>query len=145
MYNPVQRAFRTTILIRGSKPYVLIIDDIQKDDKPHSYQWSFSTKACTDDMKLRDGVTATDAIMYHASDETNQAAPQCLVRAIQADGIPVPIALDTNSIMDHPLPRFRIERKAVTPNFKVLLFPHLHGEPLPATTLKDNVLTVKLK
>ena len=144
LYNPVQRAFRTAILVRGSKPYALIIDDIQKDDKTHDYQWSFSTREYSDDMQLRDGATATDAIMYHASDAANPAAPQCLVRAIQADGIPVPIALGTNTIMGHPLPRLRIERKAVAPNFKVLLFPHLNGEPLPTTTLKDNVLTVKM-
>ncbi len=40
--SPVQRAFRTAGLIRGKHPYVLIVDDIQKDASPHVYQWGMT-------------------------------------------------------------------------------------------------------
>jgi hypothetical protein len=38
-FNPVQRAFRTEGLVRGKRPYALIVDDIQKDDAEHLYEW----------------------------------------------------------------------------------------------------------
>lgn len=38
-YNPVQRAFRSGTLVRGTNPYVLISDDIRKDDASHEYSW----------------------------------------------------------------------------------------------------------
>lgn len=38
-FNPVQRAFRTAGLVRGDRDYVLIIDDIQKDNAEHLYEW----------------------------------------------------------------------------------------------------------
>jgi hypothetical protein len=38
-YNPVERALRTTALVRGSHPYVMVVDDIKKDATPHEYAW----------------------------------------------------------------------------------------------------------
>ena len=38
----VQRAFRTAGLVRGAKPYMLVIDDIQKDAQPHHYDWTLA-------------------------------------------------------------------------------------------------------
>ncbi|MCY3018039.1 MAG: hypothetical protein NTW87_03280 [Planctomycetota bacterium] len=35
--NPVQFAFRTCAMTRGAHPYVVVIDDIRKDDKEHRY------------------------------------------------------------------------------------------------------------
>jgi hypothetical protein len=37
--NPVKYAFRSAGLVRGENPYALIIDDIQKDDAQHTYDW----------------------------------------------------------------------------------------------------------
>jgi hypothetical protein len=41
-FNPVQRAFRTAGLVRGKRPYALIIDDIQKDAAEHLYEWGMT-------------------------------------------------------------------------------------------------------
>ena len=41
-FFPVQRAFRTAGLVRGAKPYMLVIDDIQKDAQPHHYDWTLA-------------------------------------------------------------------------------------------------------
>ncbi|MBB5138355.1 hypothetical protein HNP84_008109 [Thermocatellispora tengchongensis] len=38
-YNPVRRAFRSGTLVRGARPYVMISDDIRKDDAAHDYSW----------------------------------------------------------------------------------------------------------
>lgn len=38
-YQPVERAFRSAVLVRGAHPYAMICDDIQKDAQPHQYAW----------------------------------------------------------------------------------------------------------
>ena len=37
--NPVQFCWRTGILVRGPRPYALIVDDVKKDDKERRYDW----------------------------------------------------------------------------------------------------------
>jgi hypothetical protein len=41
--NQVDRVFRTAIMVRGENPYVLIVDDVKKDDQPHLYEWYLQT------------------------------------------------------------------------------------------------------
>lgn len=42
--SPVQRADRFTVYVRGNvQPYVIVADDIQKDDQPHRYEWLLHT------------------------------------------------------------------------------------------------------
>ena len=41
-WNEVDHAFRTFHFARGDKPYILIIDDLDKDGKPHRYDWLFN-------------------------------------------------------------------------------------------------------
>ncbi|MEM1109644.1 MAG: hypothetical protein AAGH99_13245 [Planctomycetota bacterium] len=50
-HNPVERAFRTSGLIRGDRAYSLIVDDIQKDDQQRLYEWT---------MMLEPDLTAID-------------------------------------------------------------------------------------
>jgi hypothetical protein len=36
---PVQKAFRSLALVRGANPFVVIADDIRRDDAEHFYEW----------------------------------------------------------------------------------------------------------
>ena len=38
-HNPVEKAMRTAMLVRGEFPYVVIVDDIKKDDQVRLYEW----------------------------------------------------------------------------------------------------------
>ena len=38
-HNPVQRAFRTVAFVREPHPYLLVVDDIQKDSQERLYEW----------------------------------------------------------------------------------------------------------
>lgn len=42
-HNPVQAAFRTVVFVRGPHPYLLVSDNIRKDDAAHSYEWRMLT------------------------------------------------------------------------------------------------------
>lgn len=52
-FNPVQRAFRTAGLVRGQRDYALIVDDIQKDDAEHLYEWHMNVPVNLEVAELR--------------------------------------------------------------------------------------------
>ena len=154
MYNPVQRAFRTAMLLRGTNSYAVIVDDIQKDNSPHTYDWSVNTIGIdpasgfddpNPDVSFVSAPDATNAVFYHAAD-TNGYQPRLLVRVLDAKGGAGPIQIvDTTNALANRTKRIVVSRSNVAaPDFKILLFPHLAGDALPVTTWSNNVLTVQM-
>lgn len=41
-YNPMRHAIRSLLFVRGKRPYVLVVDDYDKDGKPHDWRWSMN-------------------------------------------------------------------------------------------------------
>ncbi len=39
-YNPMERVFRKVALVRGARPYGIVVDDVKKDDRERLYQWT---------------------------------------------------------------------------------------------------------
>lgn len=136
-HNPVKKAFRSAMLIRGERPYVIVIDDIQKDDRPHEYAW---TVHVPQSIEMAPNASDTEAILCHKPDGNVPGSPQCLVRVLQGEGQSAPITLKATPDQKHKM--LLIPRTSVAPGYKVLLLPHRNGEPLPKTSIKDNVLTV---
>ncbi len=154
MFNPVQRAFRTAMLVRGTKPYALIVDDIQKDNVTHTYDWSANTIGIdpasgfddpNPDVSFVSAPDATNAVLYHAAD-TNGWQPRLLVRVLDAKGVTVPVQIiDTTNAAGNRTKRLVVSRNnTVAPDFKILLFPHLAGDALPTTTSSNNTITVQM-
>ena len=95
-FNPVAKAFRTLLMSRGDHPYVLLVDDIQKDSGKnpgeHLYEWVMQTGENTDVVSIKDA----DIILCDASvtrDENGQPKPKkgdrlLLVRVLNAN-VPV--------------------------------------------------------
>ncbi len=154
-FNPVQRAFRTAAFVREGRPYLMLVDDIQKDDAEHLYEWSMITGPNTDVVS----VTGNDIILSDATalrDENGVVKPkpgdrELLVRALDlSDPAKMPdyttkpsIRLESFERKDTFAPdgrsfgldrRLVIPSRSVAPNYKVLLFPIHAGEPLPVTT-----------
>lgn len=148
-YNPVQRAFRSAMLVRGSKPYALITDDIQKDSITHTYEWSVNTcNANTGeyDMAMMAGATNTDAILYRTRDNADPRQPRLLVRVIDGKGDAVPIQLvDEVNALNNRVMRLVVSRSnIVAPDYKILLFPHYAGDALPTTTFDGTTLGITM-
>ncbi len=38
-YNPVEKAFRSIAFVRGESPFLILADDIRKDDRERYYEW----------------------------------------------------------------------------------------------------------
>ena len=39
-FNPMRHVFRTVAMVRGARPYGIVVDDLKKDDADHHYQWT---------------------------------------------------------------------------------------------------------
>lgn len=161
-HNPVQRAFRSIVFHRGASPWLLVVDDIQKDEKERLYEWLMQTGMNTEMISS----TGNDIILGDASlprnskgePKPNKGDRLLLVRVLDLKNPADPHLfttkpswrLETFERRDTLVPeapegalsgsrtfgmdkRLVVASRAVAPDFKILLFPHRHGEALPST------------
>jgi hypothetical protein len=160
--NLVQRAFRTVAFVREPHPYLLVVDDIQKDSQERLYEWLMQVGMNTAVAHM----AGNDIILCDATvplDENGVPQPrkgdhELLVRVLDC-GVPADahdfqskpsFRLETFERKDTLVPeapssalsgarsfgldkRLVIAARAVSPNFKILLWPLREGEPLPTT------------
>ncbi|WP_297508569.1 hypothetical protein [uncultured Caulobacter sp.] len=67
-YNPVRRAFRSVAMVRGASPFVMIADDIQKDDRERLYEWRM---AVPNDVEIH-SIKGGDVILGPVSDKRDR-------------------------------------------------------------------------
>ena len=138
-YNPMQRVYRTAGLVRGSKPYALIVDDIQKDGSSHNYKWLAQIpddlSVASTDVNLDPADYRADVILAEPGGTGNR---RLLVRVLNnegfsggAPGYVDQIDLEINTL--YHARRLVVESDSVAPDFKVLLYPHRVGDALPVT------------
>lgn len=164
-HNPVERAFRTVAFERGGAPWVLIADDIQKDDSERLYEWLMQTGMNTEVASI----SGNDIVLCDASvprDASGVVKPakgdrQLLVRILAmnepARALDFPsrpsVRLETFERKDTLAPessglsgsrsfgldkRLVIASRSVAPDFKIFLYPMRRGDPLPKTTWNDD-------
>ncbi|MGF1581210.1 MAG: hypothetical protein ACFCD0_17735 [Gemmataceae bacterium] len=142
-YNPVLRATRAIAAVRGHHPYVVVTDDIQKDKQEHTYSWYLQLPIDVE-LKQRNG---SDFILGEVDDIVRDGpvvgSRRMLVRVLQADRTAGDLRGQVETYMAHVDKRRKtkthgkrliLDVKSVTPNFKVMLFPFVVGEPLPTTS-----------
>ena len=139
-YNPMRSAYRTTALVKGARPYALVLDDYRKDDATHRYSWLMQVP---NDLVVESTVVSGTAANYRNDVilAEKSGTRRLLVRILQADGVVNPATPATLEVYDEPRrsgatwQRLRIDADAVAPNFKVMLFPFRQGETLPVTAV----------
>ncbi|MCD8164787.1 MAG: heparinase II/III-family protein, partial [Bacteroides sp.] len=191
-HYPVEYAYRTAGLIKGEHPYVLVVDDLKKDDLEHLYEWILPMPMDVELVSIKqllnvehqngpvnigfneisnqgkNGVyemIVGDKRMKRDMREVDHTAgaeylsgrylpsagdPQLLVRLLDKTP-PARANLEVNprlEVMEHLKTedihqfymrsmglgkRLVLPSRATRGDFKVLLFPHLHGEELPYT------------
>jgi Concanavalin A-like lectin/glucanases superfamily/Chitobiase/beta-hexosaminidase C-terminal domain len=163
-FNEVQKAYRTIQVAKGKYPYLLVIDDVQKDNQLHHYDWNISvpvqatlvevktpeivfqntepSNERTDDLIIASRPIAKDSL---GKPMLQKGEPLCLIRVLWRNteygfGVPSLQQFEGYSLINIPA-------HAVSPDFKVLVYPYKYGEPLPITEWnKDKTqltLTVK--
>ena len=162
-HNPVQRAFRSIVFSRASSPWLLVVDDIQKDGKERLYEWLMQTGFDTETVSI-DGndIVLGDATVNRKAG--GMPAPKKGERQLLVRVLDLKDPADAHSYTTKP--SFRLEAferkdtlvpeektgalsgsrsfgmdkrlviasRAVAPDFKILLFPYRHGDALPVTT-----------
>ena len=161
-HNPVQRAFRTVAFVRSPHPYLLVVDDIQKDAQERLYEWLMQTGMNTalarqagNDLILCDATVPLDE---NGVPRPRRGDRELLVRVLNC-GLPArpeayqtrpSFRLETFERRDTLVPeapatvlagartfgldkRLVISSRAVAPDFRILLWPLREGEALPET------------
>jgi len=101
-YNPMRHAIRSILFVRGKRPYVLVVDDYDKDGRPHDWRWSMNCaqgfapgldtrfidaqgKGVYSSLAIAPGATSAEAVLLHSpiDDEKKRGQhglPRLLVR-----------------------------------------------------------------
>jgi len=139
--RPYSKFYRTIALVRGSLPYVVTYDQVQKvDNNPSTF--TYTLQMPTDVTFSYVATTPSDVIFT----ETATTARQFLVRVIYADGTtPTPPQIVTDKTSAIARNRLEIVRtNSGLQNFMVLLFPYTSGTALPVTTYNTTTTTLTL-
>jgi hypothetical protein len=167
-WYPVQKAFRSVIFSRGKHPYVLVADDIRKDDAEHLYEWRMNmppdiraVSISGADILLGDGtIRQVTPELKNGFQGTTGFVPVkgdrlLLLRTLdiampdQPTIQPVPIVGmieykktdDSHQFTGRSMgmgTQVVIGSRSVEPGFLMLLYPHRQGEELPATSWNDD-------
>lgn len=145
-YNPMQKAFRTAAVRRNAPhSYSLIVDDIRKDGASHQYDWLMQV---ADDLVVKS--TNGGAVILGSSDANDKR--RLLVQMIEVNGdgswtlekYDVRRTAESSDTTDFgPGMRLRYTVHTVEPDFKVLLYPFLDGDPLPQSTANGGSIEVR--
>lgn len=155
-HNPVRYAYRTAGLVRGHRPYALIVDDIRKDNEERLYEWTMMLSMDIDVHDIRGGSVYLFSRGMSGWDGPRPGDPMLLVHVLEAavpelardyDKQPA-IRVETFEKRDtfndtHALykqgggrsygmdRRLIVPSRSAEPRFKVLLLPYRYGEELP--------------
>ena len=161
--TPMRRAFRSVDLVRPSTtstgsgpagsgqagyPYVVVVDDIQQDDDPHLYHWAMPLAGVNEvirktperDLRAVELVVRRKPRLGKGEKDPGlkRGDALLLVRVLNRNFKNFPsIRFETEGEGSRPRPgsqRIIIPSVSVAPDFKILIYPHRHGDPLPATT-----------
>jgi hypothetical protein len=159
-FNTMKQAYRTIQVAKGNYPYVLVIDDAQKDHQIHNFDWNISVpidaelvEAVTpeivfqntdpsavrmDDIILAKGGTARD--VKTGKIQLKKGDPLCLIRVLWR-----------NTAYGFPVPKFEkfqgyslvtVPARSISPEYKILVYPYQYGDPLPVTTWNKDRTTL---
>jgi hypothetical protein len=145
-WNPVEKAFRTAALVRGRRPYALIVDDIRKDDLVRHYQWAMQVPDDLEILRSGEGWAVLGAKEIPADKNIKGSKPQpdkrrLLVQVLDVD-LPsdrdgLAIGLESTPLTNDAFASGKLRKRLVIParssepRFKILLYPHIEGDALP--------------
>ncbi len=124
--NPVDHAYRSVFVVRdpGTPPYFIIIDDIEKDGAPHTYEWRLHTG--------RDNTIDTTSNPIHIADGNAFLDIHVLNPAFNQ--LQKSIAHFNNLVPDPDSNILSLRTTAVNPMFAFVLIPGDAGVVPPVVT-----------
>ncbi|OSX77180.1 hypothetical protein BU14_0159s0035 [Porphyra umbilicalis] len=167
VFNPVARAFRTVAFAKGATPFVLIVDDIQKDGADHEYEWVANVPLAgslwrhgEEDVNV-DGAYGDGGgreLVLRYTPDGLAGTPRLLLRVLRSDGEvvggglrvvdrsvrirDVQVAAGKGYSTTERIRTVSFKVRAVVPRFVVLAWPFRQGQPLPETAVEGRRVTV---
>jgi hypothetical protein len=139
----VNKVFRTVAMITDPSPYVIVADDVQKDNSVNNYKWiaQLANDLTIENtvVNLNDSNYRNDIIFREPAGTGNR---RFLVRILNNTGAvsnTVPAYVDSiqnpvnNLSPNNKLPRLVVESNSIDPKFKIMFFAYNNGDALPAT------------
>ncbi len=116
-YNPVRRAVRWCVFVKQPDPYLLVYDDIQKDDAEHDYEFLLHTPTPSA-ARIDRGVIRMDLDFegHRASCDVAMLEPATITAAGEVFSCPGHPPFEQHTL-------WRLARRAVNPEFIVLFVP----------------------
>ena len=156
-YNPVQFALRSVGMVRGEKPFAVIVDDVKKDDDEHLYQWVASLCGGVWEATVEGVKPNQIALAYQPVDQNfdnrpiktrkplmpKEGDPILLVTVLDEEAkiLCETIGYDLNGTLQ-PYDRLAIDRQAKDGRFKVIVQAFHYGEPLPQISFDADTASI---
>ena len=144
--SPVLKSYRTAGLVRGSRPYVLVVDDVQRDPMPARYDWNVTLPEDVVEAKLPKGsggeydIVLAGKASLDAEGLVKTGEPALLIRMLACEGNRLPTSLGLRERTNV----LSLRTVAASPDFKILLYALRAGDPLPKTTWNSARTTVSI-
>jgi hypothetical protein len=143
-WQRVKYAYRTAGLVRGKYPYVMTVDDIQKNSNKQRYTWQMTLNPkVVEFARSQVGGIQTITLAYPAK-KFNLDRKFLYVMVLQAahqkaSGRPYVESFnhDNSFGQAETIERLVIPSYSVSPHFKVLIYPFRKGQPLPTAVWKN--------
>jgi hypothetical protein len=165
--DPMDHVFRTINFARGKTPYLLVIDDLEKDGKKHQFDWRmpvigdsyvYSLNPAPQNRHLdlnTEGAIGTDIILALADGNVKRDRasvwgtiyPKMQPQPAKGDPMLLVRVLWRNTNFPFPIPNVQrywdynmisIPAYSESPEYRVLIFPHHFGDSLPVTSWSDD-------
>lgn len=140
----VQKVFRTVAMINDAKPYILVTDDVQRNNSMNNYKWiaQLANDLVVDSIVVNlSNTNYRNDIIFREPTATGNR--RFLVRVLNNTGAissAVPAYVDSvqnpinNVSPNNKLPRLVVESNSIDPQYKIMLFVYREGETLPFTS-----------
>jgi hypothetical protein len=162
----MQHVFRTAALVRGSQPYGLVVDDLQKDNAAHLYQWGGMMNGGVWQADVP-GLDPNEVVLGYRAGDPNLSSPDAPAPLTPQAGDPLLLvyALGMKDSGQAGLPLLKVERvpgpsdkkgnaqyydrlmisqQTTTAAFRVLLLPYKSGDALPKISYDASSQTARV-
>lgn len=162
IYRPMERVIRSSAMIDGEHPFLFIVDDVQMNANVNNYKW---VAQIANDLTIES--TAVNLVNWNFQNDIILKEPdetgnrRLLVRILHNEDYDGSSTngyveeLEYENYMSNPSQlagaqlRYRqrlvVESNSVAPDFRVMMYPHNAGDPLPTTqwnSTKDSLRVI---
>jgi hypothetical protein len=138
----MDKAFRTVGMVRGENPYILVVDDIKKDDQLRDYEWGMTVANDVEIFQSNKGNVVLSEKGKSKEESRFLLVNMLTVENLQGDGRIKEVVSKNPPQKDTVLPKLVFNSKSSEPKFITLICNIDNPEKQPKTSWDNNALTL---